>query len=297
MHRILTTAVVTAALMGASGSGTAVAEPHPNDGGMANCNVFGNVRRLLAGYNGDPNPQPYRPYYDDFTIARQENWCSTSYGDGTLRFGPDGLTLGIAASRPEVLMSAGSVISHTNVEQGHTVTMKVDASGSAGLNGTTGWGIASRTTDPGPLETAWFFRNDTDGPLGPISQATTPIFEAIGSDLPRGFFVMVKRALGLPVIKQLDPAYLSGEHSYSVRLSSDKVEFFVDGAEVASFADPPTGRSIDISRQPVPLVGQIWIDSSYWFPYMWPQVNASGHLIRITDYQQGPNGEVPLVFD
>ena len=162
-------------------------------------------------------------------------------------------------------------------------------------NGTAGWGISNRTMDLVSLEVAWFMYNGSHGPVGAASQLTRPIFNLFGSELPRGFFLMVKRA-GLlhPQVKLLDPALLSGDHAYAVKLGDESVDFFVDGTNVGAFRDPPAGRGVDLGQQPLPLMGQMWLDSSYWFPFPIPEFNEREQRLTITRYRQGPSASTPI---
>jgi hypothetical protein len=68
---------------------------------------------------------------------------------------------------------------------------------------------------------------------------------------------MVRRGGELvPQITPLDPALLSDDHAYAVRLTEQRVEFFIDGAPVGTFGGPPHGKGVNILQKPVPLLGQ-----------------------------------------
>ncbi|WP_405183025.1 hypothetical protein OG225_19620 [Nocardia sp. NBC_01377] len=117
----------------------------------------------------------------------------------------------------------------------------------------------------------------------------------LGSELPRGFFLMVKRGRELvPRITMLDPGLLAADHSYAVRLDHERVEFFIDGGSVGAFTNPPHGEGVNILGKPVPLLGQMWLDGSYWFPLPIPEYNAVEQRLTMTRYRQGPSATTPL---
>ncbi|MEU2173993.1 hypothetical protein ABZ552_07190 [Nocardia sp. NPDC019219] len=127
------------------------------------------------------------------------------------------------------------------------------------------------------------------------SELTRPIFNVLGQDLPRGFFLMVKRGGALvPRITPLDPALLSDDHAYAVRLTEQRVEFFIDGAPVGAFGSPPHGKGVNILQKPVPLLGQAWLDGSYWFPLPIPEYNDREQRLTMTRDRQGPSETTPL---
>ena len=152
------------------------------------------------------------------------DWCNTNVGYSTTSYGPAGVT---QVNPP----SAAGLFPYGNAEilprPGFVpgMTMTYDIKGAPDMtthNGTAGWGISNRTMDIVSLEVAWFMYNGSHGPVGAASQLTRPIFNAFGSELPRGFFLMVKRAGSLhPQVKLLDPALLSGDHAYAVKLGGD----------------------------------------------------------------------------
>ncbi|WP_051499252.1 hypothetical protein [Nocardia sp. BMG51109] len=79
-----------------------------------------------------------------------------------------------------------------------------------------------------------------------------------------------------------------------MRPGTDKVDFLVDGAAVGSFGDPPHGKGVNLLGKPVPLLGQAWLDSSYWFPLPIPEYDERGQQLTMTRYRQSPNEPAPL---
>ncbi|WP_063017674.1 hypothetical protein [Nocardia niwae] len=122
--------------------------------------------------------------------------------------------------------------------------------------------------------------------------ATRPIFNGPGQDLPRGFFLMVERGGELvPQITPLDPALLSDDHA--VRLTDQRVEFFIDGAPVGACGSPPYGKGVNILQKPVALLGQAWLDGSHWFPLPIPEYDDREQRLTMTRYRRGPTETTP----
>jgi hypothetical protein len=106
---------------------------------------------------------------------------------------------------------------------------------------------------------------------------------------------MVERGGELvPQITPLDPALLSDDHAHAVRLTEQRVEFFIDGAPVGTFGSPPHGKGVNILHKPVPLLGQAWLDGSYGFPLPIPEYNDREQRLTMTRYRQGPSETTPL---
>ncbi|MCX5043092.1 hypothetical protein OG921_07910 [Aldersonia sp. NBC_00410] len=290
-----------AALVIAASTSVGVAGADPNiqipgvDDGLPNCAVLN--LHAFAGYIGTGDAQPPRAMDEDFAAPRSGDWCNTNVGYSTTQYGPGGVTQinpptvdGLFPyNNAEILPKPGFV-------PGMTMTYDIKgAPDMVGHNGTAGWGISNRTIDPVSLEVAWFMYNGSHGLVGAASELTRPIFNVLGTELPRGFFLMVKRAGQLyPQVKLLDPALLAGDHAYAVKLGDEYVDFFVDGQNVGAFRNPPAGKGIDIGQQPLPLMGQMWLDGSYWFPLPIPEYNDHEQRLTMTRYRQGPSESTPL---
>lgn len=79
-----------------------------------------------------------------------------------------------------------------------------------------------------------------------------------------------------------------------MRLGAEAVEFLIDGSEVGAFDRPPHGRGVDLSGQPIPLMGQLWLDGSYWFPLPIPEYNDRAQQLTMTRYRQGTTESGPI---
>ncbi|WP_245717160.1 hypothetical protein [Nocardia jejuensis] len=241
---VKTLAGLTSLLIGAAmATGTADADPNIQlpgwDDGLPNCAVL-NVN-AFAGYIGTGDPQPTRPIDEHFTTAPAADWCTTNVGYSTTTYGADGVTMINPPTLEGVFPYNNSEILPKPIfEPGQTMTM--DIKGAPDLtshNGTAGWGVSNRAIDPLGLELAWFMYNGSHGLVGAASELTRPIFNVLGQELPRGFFLMVKRGGELiPQIQPLDPALLSGDHAYAVRLDDDHVNFFIDGSPRRHLPEP-----------------------------------------------------------
>ncbi|GAB88639.1 hypothetical protein [Gordonia rhizosphera] len=313
---------VTAATMLAwVGSGGALADPNIQipgvDDGVPNCAVL--RPRGFAGYIGTNDPKPARTMDEDFTHVPND-WCNTSVGYSRLWFDVNGVTFGL----PDTLHALfpynnAELLAKPVFEPGWTMTMRVGGTQKIPTwAGTTGWGVSNRSVDPIGLELAWFMYNGANDPVGDASTLAKPIMNALGMDFPRGFFMMTKRAGGLPQIRLLPLSILNEEHDYSVVLTDRDVTFYIDGEQAGTdvapfvvdgrmrggpgsrygtFGNPPVGTHVDISGQPVPLLGQMWLDSGYWFPLPIPQVNDRWQTAYLKRYVQGPTDRTPLTLD
>ena len=290
--RAMTTLLLCAALAGCV---PAPADPNLQiegwDDGLPNCaGLVGLFARL---YIGGPI-QPARPMDERFTTAPVGSWCNSNIGYSTETYGPDGVTLSIPRTDDGPFHNNAEIIAEPAFVPGMTMTYQIDGFDWRSLNGSFGFGASNRTIDYPNLEIAWFMRNDTTGPEGAASQDLAPLFHLLGTEFPRGFFLMVKREGEIvPRFRQIDPELLSGSHSYSVRLHTNRVDFLVDGELLETFADPPRSAARDASGFSVPLVGQLWIDAGYWFPIPWPQFNSTGHSVTLRRYVQGPLAVTP----
>lgn len=151
------------------------------------------------------------------------------------------------------------------------------------------------------------------------STLAKPIINALGMDFPRGFFLMTKKAGEVvPQIRLLPTSYLDKEHDYAVVLGRKSVQFYIDGKEAGTdvaplyvdgrrrggpgshygtFTNAPIGTWYDISRQPVPLLGQMWLDSGYWFPLPLPQWNNRWQTAYIEALRPGSDGSDSVDVD
>lgn len=64
----------------------------------------------------------------------------------------------------------------------------------------------------------------------------------------------------------------------------------------ARFADAPFGGWTDYAGGKVPMMGQIWLVSSYWFPLPIPEYNGRWQAVTMERYTQGPSESIPLVL-
>ncbi|ANY25141.1 hypothetical protein [Gordonia terrae] len=294
-------AATVAAMLTWTGVGAAVADPNiqlpGRDDGTSNCAVLNG--RAFAGYIGTGDPQPTRPIDERFATAPTD-WCNTNVGYSKTSYGSDGVTFK-APPTVEGLFpyNNAEILAKPVFEPGQTMTMRVGGTEQIkSWNGTTGWGVSNRSIDPLGLEIAWFMYNGSAGLVGQASTLTAPIAQALGQDFPKGFFMMVKKSGTLvPQARLLPMSILDKQHDYAVKLGSKQVGFFVDGKEVGTFDNAPTGKWTDISRQPVPLLGQMWLDSSYWFPLPIPEYNGRWQTATMSHYRQGPSATTPLTFD
>ncbi|MER7448938.1 hypothetical protein ABTW96_01455 [Nocardia beijingensis] len=300
-RKALKTAVGAASVALCTVMGTAGAVADPNiqipgaDDGLPNCAVL-NIN-AFAGYIGTGEPRPTKAMDENFATAPVGDWCNTNVGYSSTSYGPEGVTFVNPPTRDGLFPYNNSeLLSKPVFEPGQTMTIDIKgAPDLTGHNGTAGWGVSNRSIDPLGLEIAWFMYNGSHGFLGDASELTRPVFNVLGQDLPRGFFLMVKRGGELvPQITPLDPALLSDDHAYAVRLTEQHVEFFIDGAPVGTFAGPPHGKGVNILQKPVPLLGQAWLDGSYWFPLPIPEYNDREQRLTMTRYRQGPSETTPL---
>jgi len=294
------TAVATGVVLGTvMAAGVAVADPNiqipGTDDGLPNCAVL-NVN-AFAGYIGTGAPTPTRAMDESFAAAPVGDWCNTNVGYSSTGYGADGVTMVNPRTVDGLFPYNNSeILARPVFEPGQTMTMDIEgAPDMTGHNGTAGWGVSNRSIDPLGLEIAWFMYNGSHGLVGDASALTRPIFTVLGSELPRGFFLMVKRGGELvPRITMLDPGLLASDHAYAVRLDHERVEFFIDGGSVGAFTHPPHGEGVNILGKPVPLLGQMWLDGSYWFPLPIPEYNAAEQRLTMTRYRQGPSATTPL---
>ncbi|MCH5641086.1 hypothetical protein [Gordonia sp. ABSL49_1] len=315
-------AVVAALTLAWTGMGQAAADPNIQlpgvDDGVPNCAVL--QPRAFAGYIGTNDPKPARKMDENFAKVPKD-WCNTSVGFSRLWFGkPNGVTFGIPDT-PHALFpyNNAEMLAKPIFKPGMTMTMRVGGTQQIGSwAGTTGWGVSNRSIDPLGLEIAWFMWNDGNAYLANTSEIVKPIINALGMDFPRGFFLMTKKAGEIvPQIRLLPTSYLKKEHDYAVVLGKKDVTFYIDGKEAGTdvapfyvdgkkrggkgthygtFTNAPIGTWYDISRQPVPLLGQMWLDSGYWFPLPLPQWNNRWQTAYMKRYVQGPSNETPLTL-
>ncbi|MFT3716464.1 MAG: hypothetical protein QM774_11100 [Gordonia sp. (in: high G+C Gram-positive bacteria)] len=305
-----------------SGVGSAGADPNiqipGTDDGVPNCAVL--QPRAMAGYIGTNDPKPARTMDEDFAKVPKD-WCNTSVGYSRLWFDKkQGVTFGI----PDTLNALfpynnAEMLSKPTFKPGWTMTMRVGGTKDIpSWAGTTGWGVSNRSIDPLGLEIAWFMYNGANPPVGAVSTLGKPIINALGMDFPRGFFLMTKKAGEIvPQIRLLPEKYLKSEHDYSVVLGKKQVKFLIDGKEAGTdvapfyvdgrkrggkgthygtFNNAPIGTWHDISGQPVPLLGQMWLDSGYWFPLPIPEWNNRWQKAYMKRYVQGPSDVTPTTL-
>ncbi|MEP9393159.1 hypothetical protein ABLE94_13000 [Gordonia sp. VNK1] len=330
-NRCLRSALVTGAATALLGAGIGSATADPNiqlpgvDDGVANCAVL--APRAFAGYIGTNDPQPARKMDERFATPPPD-WCNTSVGYSRLWFDKaHGVTFGIPDTVHALFpYNNAEMLAKPTFTPGWTMTMRVGGTekipGDANTvpwAGTTGWGVSNRSIDPLGLEIAWFMWNDGNPYMADTSTITKPVFDLLGMDFPRGFFLMTKRAGEIvPQVRLLPTSILRQPHDYSVVLGTKDVTFYIDGKEAGTdmapfvvdgktvggpgskygtFTNPPIGTWYDISRQPVPLLGQMWLDSGYWFPLPLPQWNGRWQTAYMQRYVQGPTSETPLTLD
>lgn len=315
--------VIAASAMLWAGTGPAGADPNIQlpgvDDGVPNCAVL--QPRAFAGYIGTNDPKPAVKMDEDFATVPKD-WCNTSVGFSRLWFGEKrGVTFGIPDT-PHALFpyNNAEMLSKPVFKPGMTMTMRVGGTKDIPTwAGTTGWGVSNRSIDPLGLELAWFMYNGANKPVGDASTLAKPIINALGMDFPRGFFLMTKKAGEvIPQIRLLPLSYLKEEHDYSVVLGKKQVSFFIDGKEAGTdiapfyvdgqkrggkgsrygtFSNAPIGTWRDISGQPVPLLGQMWLDSGYWFPLPLPEWNNRWQTAYMKRYVQGPTSQTPTTLD
>lgn len=265
------------------------------DDGVPNCAAF--LPLLSSLYIGGPN-LPNKPMDERFHSPPVAEWCNSNIGFSTETYGPNGVTFGLPATKDGPFHNNAELLAMPTFEPGQTMTYQLRGTQIDNLNGTLGFGISNRTVDLPQLEIAWFMYNWTDAEIGPATQQLAPLFNLLGMDFPRGFFLMVKRKGELlPQIRLIDPNLLKSDHSYAVKLGASDVKFYVDGTEIGSFGRPPTGLGIASDYRPLPLVGQLWIDAGYWFPIPIPQWNDTPNSVTMTRYLQGPSETTPLVVN
>lgn len=299
----LATVVASVLLVLASASAvSATPLSEPVDDGLDNCTQS---NRNWTGYIGSETPRGPETWSDSMQKSTPQNWCSISYGDGALKFGPDGLRLGIpnTPARGDQftfdpfhfvrnlawVTSNSEVVGHAAAPPGSEMSMNVDGRGITNLQGTVGWGYATRSINPFPLECAWFFYNNSDYFLpGGISAWLDPVFRLLGTNNIRGFFVMTKSSQYLiPQVHYLPDVVVNGIHNYKVKVFKNGwVEYYVDNYLVHKTDGGPIGVSIGLDGRQVDMVGQIWIDGNYWYPAPIPQPNPFPHGLRMWDYQQ-----------
>ncbi|MFW0789616.1 hypothetical protein [Gordonia sp. CPCC 205333] len=290
----LLTIAVAAGISLVTGTSPGIAAP-PADGGLAPCgkNAVGLQNQIYFGTKVVKTP---RPYATDFARPDNVNFCNYNVGRGNLRFGRDGLNLAIPSNKQGV--NNAEIISRIAFTKGLRSTVRVNGDRIRGLNGTVGWGVASRTLEYPQLQVAWFFYNDTDSTLGKLTTQLKPIAEHIAGGLPKGFFAMIKTENNLiPRVVPLSMSLLDRSHDYSVTATGSKTVFSIDGKTVADFKMTlsDTVRVIGYDK-PVPLVFQTWLDSNYWFPYPTAQANRSGHAYRLERFAEGPIASTPVRF-
>jgi len=227
---------------------------------------------------------------ESFQTAPVDEWCNTSVGYSVITYGSDGATLQIPPTVQSIFpYNNAEILPRPRFLPG--MTMVYDIQGAEDItdwNGTTGWGISNRSIDPLALEVAWFIWNGSASLVGTASEITAPLFHVLGQDFPQGFFMMVKKAgTLLPQVVHLDPALLHEDHEYAVRLWHHYVDFYIDGERVGRFTNPPVGTYTDLSLNEVPMMGQIWLDSSYWFPLPLPEYNGRWQTLTVSRYRQG----------
>ncbi|MFI1235584.1 hypothetical protein [Nocardia salmonicida] len=285
-------------------AGVGVADPNIQlpgvvDDGMTNCGALS--PRALAGWIGSDYQLPNRTMDETFASAPAQDWCTTDVGYSSLGFGPEGATLAVPRTADGLFpYNNAEVVSRPTFTSGQTMTMNVKgAPDMVDHNGTAGWGVSNRLIDPRALlglEIAWFMYNGSHGAMGATADALSPVANVLGADMPHGFFLMVKRAGTLvPQIKLLDEKILAQDHAYAVQLGGEYVDFFIDGENVGTFRNPPSGQAIDVLGLPAPLAGQVWLDGSFWFPLPIPEYNAQPQTLTVTRYRQGPSESTPLL--
>lgn len=295
---IVGAAVVSAVIMGATPMAQAApppGAPGAPSGGLRSCGVKTDLATQSI-YFGPRRTFAPSSYSGDLSRPDNQRFCNYNIGRGAQQFSANGLTFSIPSNRAGV--NNAEMMSSAEFVRGRRSVARVDGSGIRGLNGTVGWGVATRTLQYPQLETAWFFYNDTDSQLGELTKQLRPIAAHIAGGLPKGFFAMVKsdRTL-IPQVVPLDEKLLNGAHDYAVTLTDRGTIFHVDGKVVANFGVVLSNRVNLVGyATPAPLIFQTWIDSNYWFPYPIPQTNVAAHSYRIARYAEGPASSTPPVF-
>ncbi|MGV9713051.1 hypothetical protein ACWDTI_20570 [Gordonia sp. NPDC003424] len=305
-----TSAAVTVAL--AVSAGAAVADPNIQlpgyDDGMPNCAVLN--PRAVVGYIGPSNPIPARKMDEKFATPPTSTWCITSVGYSRLTFSQAygvGFHIDEHANRKFPYNNAEMLSQIIFPARGWTMTMRVggterilpNAQGREFWHGTTGWGISNRSIDPFGLEVAWFMYNGATKGAATLSyRLTRPIFALLGIQFPLGFFVMSKKAFQAGItLHHLPVGLLAKEHDYAIRQDHRYSYYYVDGKLVDRLDKPPVGTHKDFSGQPVPLIGQMWLDAGYWFPLPFPQRNEGTQSAYMKRYVQGPSDQTPLTLN
>ena len=138
------------------------------------------------------------------------------------------------------------------------------------LRGSAGWGYWNRTVDPAAFSVAWFMYQTGPGYSDAMARLHGFV-QALGTDTPDGFFVLVRRpGSGLPIAVKLDDSLLDHEHIYQIDLRPDRVDALVDGTVVASVPAAVSDATVP------PLITNLWLDNQYWSPVPFSQFNPEG---------------------
>ncbi len=305
------TATLAVIVMSVVGAGNALADPNIQtegyDDGMPNCAVL--KPRAFAGYIGTSHPVPAVPMNENFAVPPTKTWCITSVGHSRLTFGRPygvGFHIDLHANRKFPYNNAEMLAQPVFPARGWTMTMRVGGTerilkgpGRDYWGGTTGWGVSNRSIDPAGLEVAWFMYNGaSERWAGLTYNLTHPIFTLLNIQFPLGFFVMSKKAWQAGItLHHLPLRMLANEHDYAIKMDKWYSYYYVDGKLVDRLDKPPVGTHYDISGQPVPLIGQMWLDAGYWFPLPIPQRNEGTQSAYMKRYVQGPTSSTPLTLN
>ncbi|MEU7142812.1 hypothetical protein ABZ942_25440 [Nocardia sp. NPDC046473] len=272
------------------------------DGGFPPC-----VYNLSILDGGSGAPRPAATFSDPFTAPRAQDWCSQNTGTASILTTPTGMELSIPATlqshlsdqKPPLVGDNAELLPFVSFDPGMTMATRIKVPDGAQLKGTTGWGLSNRNFNPKRVELAWFA---WWGPNGPVSNALAPVLNVLNTTFfnttdPIGFFIMVKRADEDQIrLQRLDPALLNEFHSYGIKLSTDKVDFFIDEESVGSFDNPPQGEGKFLNGQRSPLLFQTWIDAKPWPLPLVPEIDDRGFVNYMTGYHQGPIESTSLAY-
>ncbi|MFI5781914.1 hypothetical protein [Nocardia sp. NPDC051570] len=271
--------------------------PGQSTDGLPNCGTT--HPRTLTLNLGIEHPQPPRALDETFAAAPSgADWCNIDLGFGGVTFGPEGITLQTPTAP---VGGSAEIVAQPITVPGMAEVFRLRGSNLVADTGAGAWGISNRSADPMAMEVAWFGWKGTTGPVTQL-MAKTGISDALTQlmyDAPAatGFNIYVKQAGERKMTTiPLDPALLSADHSYGIRLYADRVEFFVDGNRVATSAKSLTGRSVDIAGRPIPLSGQIWMDTQAWNPFPVAEFSPTANSATLAHYRQGPIDDTPLTL-
>lgn len=251
---------------------------------LADCAV---TDYLLNATGGRPDGRK-APIDDDFSVQRGQWWCRAMAGASTADFGPRGLKLSIAATSAQSAVQGAlanqnsskdnaEVLSVPTAQTGMSMSARIRGADLRDVQGSRGWGFWDRNfvNSAGGTAMAWFlYQYGNGGYTGGDRQG------------PQGLVVMTQRVGNPePNIIHLDERLLEQDHTYTVTLEKDAVEYLIDGKLVARVTDP------EFIPQ-TPMLSQAWVDNWYYTnlgQYLpLPQPNSRRSLLEVAWYRQAP---------